>query len=120
MNYDALFVNPNGRTSKADFIPALVVVLAAIAFFAYMVGGRTAHFCMLVLLYPAFTLLSRRLQDMGYSGWIALVPALVALAAFGAVVDYVSFGAAVDAALPWAALAVFAGFALWACVSRSK
>jgi uncharacterized membrane protein YhaH (DUF805 family) len=120
MNYDALFVNPDGRTTRAEFVPALIVVLAAIAFFAYMVGGRTAHFCMLVLMYPAFVLLARRLQDMGYSGWIALVPALLALVAFGVVLDYFNFGAAFDAALPWGALAVSAGFALWACVGPAK
>ncbi|MEY4641783.1 MAG: hypothetical protein RLZZ227_1777 [Pseudomonadota bacterium] len=120
MNYDALFVNPIGRTSKAEFIPALVVVLAAIAFFAFMVGGRTAQFCMLVLLYPAFVLLSRRLRDMGHPGWLALVPATVALLAFGRVLDYYSLGAAVDSALPTAAFAVCAGFALWACAGRSK
>ena len=120
MNYDTLFVNPNGRTSQAEFGPALVTILVAIAFFGYMVGGRTAQFCMLMLLYPAFVLLARRLQDMGYSGWLTLVPAVLQLATFGVVLGYFSLGGALDGTLPWVGLAVSAAFGLWACVGRSK
>ncbi len=120
MNYDGLFVQFNGRTAQAAFIPAAITVIAAIAFFAYMVGGRTAHFCMLMLVYPAFILLARRIQDMGYSGWIALVPTVVALLAFGTTLAYFSFGAALDASLPWIAVAVGAIFGLWACVGKSN
>lgn len=119
-NYDALFVNPVGRTSQAEFGPALVTVLLAIAFFGYMVGGRTAQFCMLVLLYPAFVLLARRLQDMGYSGWLVLVPLALQKATFGVVLGYISLGEALDGAVPWVALAVSAAFGLWACVGRSQ
>ena len=39
MNFDALFVNPNGCTSRQQFLPALVTVLAALAFFAATVAG---------------------------------------------------------------------------------
>jgi uncharacterized membrane protein YhaH (DUF805 family) len=119
MNYEALFVNA-GRTPQAAFIPAVVTVAVAIAFFAYMVGGRTAHFCMLMLVYPAFVLLARRLQDMGYSRWMALVPTVLALVAFAAKLQYISFGAVVDHGLVWGATAVAVGFALFACVGRSK
>jgi uncharacterized membrane protein YhaH (DUF805 family) len=118
-NYEARFVSPVGRTAQAEFIPALVTVVAALVFFAYMVGGRTAHFCMLMLLYPAFVLLSRRLQDMGHSAWL-LLPVIVSMLAFSVVLDYFSFGAAIDSGLPWAAVAIAAAFALWAGVGRSK
>lgn len=120
LHYEGLFVRFNGRTQARDFIPAFIVVAAAIAFFAYMVGGRTAHFCMLMLVYPVFVLLGRRLQDMGYSGWIALAPAVVALLAFGTTLAYFSFGEAIDTGLPWVAVAITAAVALWACVGRSN
>lgn len=64
LNYDALFVNPLRHTTRVQYIPALLTVLAAIAFFGWFVGGRTAQFCMLVLLYPAAVLLVRRLRDL--------------------------------------------------------
>jgi uncharacterized membrane protein YhaH (DUF805 family) len=120
MNYEALFVNPDGRTARAEYVPALITIVAALAFFAYMVTGRTAHFCMLVLMYPAFVLLARRVQDMGYSGWLVLVPLAITLAAFGVVLGYISLSAEVDAVLAWIALAVSAVFALWACVGPGR
>jgi uncharacterized membrane protein YhaH (DUF805 family) len=119
LNYEGLFIQFNGRTSQAVFIPAAITVIVAIAFFAYMVGGRTAHFCMLMLVYPAFILLARRLQDMGQSGWLALIPTVVALLAFGTTLAYFSLGETADANLPLIAVAVGVVFGLWACVGRS-
>ena len=72
MHYEALFVNPAGRASRAEYIPALISLAAALLFFAYLVTGRTAHFCMLVLMYPAFVLLAQRVRDMGYSAWLVM------------------------------------------------
>jgi uncharacterized membrane protein YhaH (DUF805 family) len=118
MNYDALFVNPNGRTSRAQFVPALLTVLASIAFFAYLVTGRTAQFCMLVLLYPACVLLARRVRDMGYPAWLVLVPLGLMLASFGIQLGYVTLSGTLDAALPWVALAVSGAFALWGCAKQ--
>jgi uncharacterized membrane protein YhaH (DUF805 family) len=118
MNYEALFVNFNGRTSRADYIPALITVAAAIAFFAYMVGGRTAHFCMLVLMYPAFVLLARRVRDMGFSAWLVSIPLAMTLAAYGVVLGYLSLGGSIDGMAAWIALAVSAAFALWGCLKR--
>lgn len=120
MNYDALFVNPNGRTSRAQYVPALVTVLAAIAFFGYLVTGRTAQFCMLVLLYPAFVLLSRRLQDMGYSTWLVLLPLVPMLASFAIQLGYLGLGDTIDVALQWVALVVAGAFALWGCLSQGR
>lgn len=120
MNYDALFVNPIGRTVRADYVPALLTVLAAIAFFGYFVGGRTAHFCMLVLMYPAFVLLARRLQDIGVSGWLVLLPLAPTKLGFAVVLGYISLGSTLDAAMPWVALAIAAAFAVWGAVGQGK
>jgi len=120
MNFDALFVNPNGRTSRAQFVPAMITVLSVIAFYAFVVTGRTSQFCMLVLLYPAFVLLAKRLRDMGQSAWLLLAPLALLLVSFAIQLGYFSLGDAIDGALPWVALAVSAAFALWGCVSQVK
>ena len=118
MNYDALFVNPDGRTTRAEFVPALLTVAAAIAFFAFIVTGRTAHFCMLVLMYPSFVLLARRMHDMGYSAWLVLVPLVLVLAAFAVQLGYISLQPALDPVLPWIAVAVSAIFGAWGCSKK--
>lgn len=120
MNFDALFVNPNGRTSRGQFVPALLTVLAAIAFFVFLVTGRTAEFCMLVLMYPLFVLLARRLRDMGYSAWLLLLPLVLVLASFAIRLGYVSLGGTLDGTLAWMSLAVCAAVALWGCVGQSR
>lgn len=120
LHYESLYVQPTGRTALSDFVPAFVLVVLAVAFFWYMVGGRTGHFCMLMLMYPLYVLLGRRLQDMGQPGWLALPPALVSLLAFDVVLDYFTVSEAFDSGLPWGAVVITAGFALWACVGKSK
>jgi len=120
MNYDALFVNPIGRTARTDYVLELLTVVAAIAFFGYFVGGRTAQFCMLVLMYPAFVLLARRLQDIGVSGWLVLLPLAPTKAGFGIVLGYLTLGSTLDAAMPWVALTIAAAFALWGAVAKGR
>ena len=93
-------------------------LLAVVAFYQFQVTGRTAQFCMLVLLYPAFVLHARRLHDMGQSAWLLLVPILLMIAAFAIWLKYWSPGAQVTAAVPMIALVVAAGFALWGCIGN--
>lgn len=120
MTYDSLFVNPNGRTSRSHFLPALLVLIAIVLFYACFVKGRTATFCVLVLMYPGLTLHARRLHDMGRSAWLLLLPAALLLAAFSIWLEYASFGAGIDAWLPKVALAVAAAFALWGAAGSSR
>lgn len=119
-NYEALYVNPNGRTPRSLFIPAMITVLAVIAFYAFVVTGRTAQFCMLVLLYPTFVLLARRLQDMGYSAGLVLAPLVLMLVTYAIQLGYFSLGDAIDGALPWVAYAVTAAFLLWGCLNQGQ
>ena len=120
MNYEALYVNPNGRTSRSQFVPAMITVLAVTAFYAFIVTGRTAQFCNLVLLYPTFILLTRRLQDMGHSAWLVLTPLVLMLATYAIQLGYFNLGDALDGVLPWAAYAVSAAFILWGCLGRGQ
>ena len=120
MNFEALFVNPRGRTPRAEFVPALVVLLAVIVFYAFLVKGRTATFCLLVLVYPGCVLLARRLHDMGLSASLLLIPVVPLLAAFAIWLKYASFGAALDGVLPTVALVLAAAFALWGGVQATR
>ena len=120
MNFDSLFVNPNGRTSRGQFVPALITLLAVILFYAFLVGGRTATWCLLVLVFPAVILHARRLHDMGHTAWLLVVPAVLMIVAFAIWLGLVSLGAQLDSVVPLAALAISAGFALWGCIGREQ
>lgn len=80
MNYDVL-ANPMGRTSRNAYIPALIVLLIAVAFYKYLVhAGRNEEWVQVTLLYPAFVLVARRLHDMGKTAWLLIVPGVVFVA----------------------------------------
>ena len=128
-NYDALFVNNVGNTEKRDYIPAMAILLAAIAFYDYFVPGRSGQFSMLVLLYPLFTLLIRRFRDMGQHPWLLFVPVSLMLLAFDIRLGYFSFGDSVagvsfsesaDGLFIWFALIVTAGFVVWGAAGSGR
>ncbi|MFZ9584603.1 MAG: hypothetical protein ACO280_06555 [Pseudohongiellaceae bacterium] len=118
-HFDALFVAGGGRSSRAEYVPALVTVVAALAFFHYEVTGRTATFCMLMLVYPSAVLLSRRLRDLGQPVGLLALPLLLTLASFGVELGYLSLGAGVDAVMSWLALGVAGLFLLWGGVRET-
>jgi uncharacterized membrane protein YhaH (DUF805 family) len=120
MSFDALFVNAGGRSSRGQFVAGLITLLAVIAFYAFLVGGRTGQWCLLVLLFPAIVLHSRRLHDMGRSAWALAVPAVLMLAWFAIWLRLTSFGAQLDTVVPVAAFAVFTGFAVWGCLGKGQ
>ena len=120
MNYDALFVSPRGRVSRGQFVPAVLTLLAVMLFFGFIVKGRTAQFCMLVLLYPAFMLHAKRLHDRGRSAWLLLLPLMLLKLAFAIRLRYLTLGTDADAALPAIAFAVGGAFALWGCLARGQ
>jgi uncharacterized membrane protein YhaH (DUF805 family) len=118
--FDALFVKPGGRTSRGEFVPALITLLAAVVFYVFIVKGRTAQWCLLVLLFPAIVLHARRLRDMGHATWPLLFPAALMIGAFATWLDITSLGARLDTVVPLAALAISAGFALWGCIGAGQ
>jgi hypothetical protein len=119
-NYDALFVNNVGTTAKADFLPAVVVLLVTLAFYSYLVGGRTADFCILVLMYPLFTVLIRRFRDMGQHPWLLSVPLWLVLLHFDVKLGYLDLGASGAAATMWLALIVTAVFVAWGAAGSGR
>jgi uncharacterized membrane protein YhaH (DUF805 family) len=119
-SFDFLFVNPSGRTPRGPFTAALVTLVVVAAFYAFLVKGATAHWAMLMLVFPGVVLLARRLHDMGRSAWPVLVPAVLTIMAFASWLHVVSFGSPLDTAVPVAALAVSAGFAVWCCIGSGQ
>jgi len=119
-SFAALYVNPTGRTSRGDFIAALIALLAVVAFYAFVVRGLTAHWCLLVLVYPGIILLARRLHDMGRSAWPVLIPAVLTVAAFAGWLHVIQYSGPLGTNLSWAALVVSVGFALWGCLGSSQ
>ena len=120
MNFESLFVSPKGRTSRGQFVPALITLLAVVAFYAFLVTGLTAQWCLLVLVFPGTILHARRLHDMGHTAWLLLAPVVLMIAAFVIWLHLISFGTQLDAAVPLIALAVSAGFALWGCIGSGQ
>ena len=82
--------------------------------------GRNAEWCLVALLFPAIILHTRRLHDMGQTGWLLLLPGVLMVAAFAIWLRILSLGAQWDAAVPRIALLVSAGFALWGCTGRGQ
>lgn len=120
MNFEALYVNPYGTTPKRAYIGAVIVLLAAVAFYYFLVPGRTGQFALLMLLYPALVLLARRLHGMGKPGWLALLPGvLLAATAWlhlydaGASANVVSF-------VTGAAIGLSAVFIAWTLLARDS
>jgi len=120
MNYESLFVSLGGRTSRGQFVPALIVLLAVVVFYAFLVTGRTATWCLFVLVFPAFILLARRLHDMGHSAWLLFAPTLLMILAFAVWLRLISVSAQLATVIPVVALAIAAAFALWGCIGKGK
>jgi uncharacterized membrane protein YhaH (DUF805 family) len=120
MSFDSLYVNRNGRTSRGQFVTALIPLLAVVVLYVFAPIGRSGPWSTLVLLFPALVLHARRLHDMGRSAWPLLVPAALMLASFAIWLHLLSLGAQLDSAVPLTALVVSAGFALWGCIGRGQ
>jgi uncharacterized membrane protein YhaH (DUF805 family) len=119
-SFDVLFVNAVGRSSRGEFAAGLITLLTVVAFYAFLVPGRTGQWCLLVLLFPAIILHARRLHDMGQTAWLLVAPAVLIVAAFAIWLRIVNLGVQLDAAVPLAALAVSAGFSLWGCIGKGQ
>jgi uncharacterized membrane protein YhaH (DUF805 family) len=118
MDFDTLFVNPNGRTARGPFIGALLTILAAIAFYYFLPTGDTGQWAILIMLYPGFVLHVRRLRDMGQIAWLPVVPAALIIAGFW--LNRTSPGTSTWSAVALAALIVSAAFVLWGLFGKSK
>ena len=120
MIWDTLFVNSKGRTSRGQFMAALIPLAFVVWFYAHTGPNPYAPWNLLVLLFPAVVLHARRLHDMGHSGWLLLVPSLLTVAAMAIWARLINLDAQLNFAVPLAAVVVFAGFAIWGCVAKGQ
>jgi uncharacterized membrane protein YhaH (DUF805 family) len=119
--YNALYVQPGGRTARRHFVGALLPL--ALATLWYVNKGPAANYAawgILTLLYPAVVLHVRRLHDMGRSGWLMLPPTLLAVVAMGIWAGRIDLGAQWNSAVPLVAGVVFVAVALWGCFDKGK
>jgi len=120
VSFDSLFATLNGRTSREQFVPALLTLIAVVVFYAVLVRGRTAQWGLLTLMIPGIILHRRRLHDMGRSAWLLLVPGVLLILAFAVWLQFLNPGAPLDIGLTWGALAVSVGYALWGCAAKGQ
>lgn len=119
MSFDNTFANPAGRTSRGAYIVGMVVLLAAFAFYWFLVkAGRNGDWVLFTFLFPAAMLHARRLHDMGQTAWLLLLPVGLTAAAFW--LHMYQPGGSLQTPLDYAALGVSALFVLWALVGASK
>jgi uncharacterized membrane protein YhaH (DUF805 family) len=118
MSYGTLFANPNGRTSRGDFVSALIPLLTAAAFYFFLVRGRTGEWVLVTLLFPATILHARRLHDIGQTAWLLLIPS--ALNAVAISLHMSSRNLELQPTVNVAALGVCAGFLVWCLVGPGK
>jgi uncharacterized membrane protein YhaH (DUF805 family)/uncharacterized membrane protein YphA (DoxX/SURF4 family) len=118
--WDTLFVHAKGRTPREHFIPALIPLAIVVWWYAQASPNVYPQWSLLVLLFPASVLLARRLHDMGHSGWLLLVPAVLTVVAMAIWDHRLDLGAQLNFAVPLVALIAFVGFALWGCIGKGK
>jgi uncharacterized membrane protein YhaH (DUF805 family) len=120
MSWDTLFVHSKGRTSRGHFIGAIIPLAIVVWWYAQASPNVYPQWSLLVLLYPVIVLHARRLHDMGHSGWLLLVPAVLTMVAMAIWDHRLDLGAQLNFGVPLAALVVFSGFALWGCIGKGK
>jgi hypothetical protein len=115
-----VYVDVGVSTPRGTYVAALVTLLVAVLFYACVVTGRTAMYCMLVLMIPGTILLAGRLRDMGRGATVLILPASLLLGAFGIWLKLVEPVGWLGEALPGTALVVSAALALWGCVAPPR
>lgn len=118
MNFDTLFVTPAGRTARGPFIGALITLLAAFAFYYFLVPGRNSQWVQLVFLFPAIVLHARRLHDMGWTAWPLIAPAALVVAT--AWLYLFVAGAEFKGIVSVVTIIVSAGFIVWGLIGKSQ
>ena len=117
-SYEAFFANPNGRTSRAGFVRALVPLLAVAALYFFLVRNRNGDWVLVTLLFPALVLHARRLHDMGQTAWLLLIPGALLAAAIW--LYFAGSNAGLRPAVNWAALIVSIGFIVWGLLGKGQ
>jgi uncharacterized membrane protein YhaH (DUF805 family) len=120
MTWDPTFAWSTGRTPRADYIKALVVLVLAAAFYTFIAkSGRNGEWVLATLLYPGFVLVAGRLHDMGQTGWLLLVPGVLDVVALG-LHFFPPANFALTAPIGVAAYVVSIAFLVWGLVGKGQ
>jgi hypothetical protein len=118
--FASVYADVRSRLTRGPYIAALATLLVAVWFYAHLVTGRTAMYCLLVLVIPGVVLLNARLRDMGRGSSLLILPTAMLLGAFGVWLKLVEPVGWMGNALPVAALVVTAALAAWGCVAGTR
>lgn len=118
MTYETLFANPNGRTSRGDFVGALIPLLATAALYFFLVKNRNGDWVLVTLLFPAAVLHARRLHDMGQTAWLLIIPGVLDATAIW--LHMAGRNPEFRPAVTLAALIVSAGFVVWGLIGKGQ
>jgi len=118
--FDSSYVFSHGRTSRRHFMAAVIPLTIAVLDYTHSGPGPYNSWMVLVLLYPAVVLYTRRLHDMGHSGWPLIVPASLTVVAMAIWAHRLELGVQLDLAVPMVPLAAFIGFTVWGCIDKGK
>ena len=117
MTYETLYTYPTGRTSRAEFTGALIVLLAAVAFYVLLATpGLNRDWVLTTLMLPALVLHARRLHDMGQTAWLLLAPAIADGFAMG--LHMVKATSDLALGLTLAAVVITVGFMAWGVMGK--
>ncbi len=120
MTYETLYAYPTGRTSRAEFTGALIVLLAAVAFYVLLATpGLNRDWVLTTLMLPALVLHARRLHDMGQTAWLLLAaPAVLDGAAMA--LHMVKAKSDMAFGLTLAAVVITVGFMAWGVIGKGQ
>ena len=119
MDFESLYVNPLGRTSRAEFTGGLIPLLAAAAFYHFLARvGLNGEWVLVTLFFPAFVLHARRLHDMGQTAWLLAAPLAISALAIG--LHWTHRKPELYPAVALAAAAVCVGFIVWGLVGEGQ
>jgi uncharacterized membrane protein YhaH (DUF805 family) len=134
MDWKKLFLDANGRIGQKDFWIGFVI-LFVIGIILQMIP-KIGQIAGILLLYPWVCLYSKRLHDMGKTGWLQLIP--IAVFCVAMILAFITGGAAMLTGAaggnPAAAMAgmgmaglifglaflVWIGFLLWVGLSKGE
>ena len=119
MNFESLYANPMGRTSRAQFTGALIPLLAAAAFYHFVAKvGLNGEWVLVTLFYPGVVLHSRRLHDMGQSAFLLLIPGAIDAAAI--LLHWTHRKPDLQPSIALAGLVVTVGVMIWGLVGKGQ
>jgi uncharacterized membrane protein YhaH (DUF805 family) len=119
MNFDSLYANPMGRTSRTQFTGALIPLLAAAAFYHFLAHvGLNGEWVLVTLFYPGVVLHARRLHDMGQSAFLLLIPG--AIDAVAIALHWTHRQPDLQPSIALAGLVVTVGVMIWCLVGKGQ